>query len=164
MLIFGSGCAGEKTQKNTATASSTQATAYLSAKTADSTAEKRVQNTEKQKLNVQIGNRSFWVMLEKNESTQALIAMLQGNKLTVSAENHGSFEKILHLAKSLPRKDIQITARAGEVMLYNGNQIVIFYAENSWFYTRLGRVDNLAAEELKGILNAGDREAILSIK
>ena len=47
------------------------------------------------------------------------------------------------LGQDLPTSDRQTTTRAGDIVLYQGNQIVIFYGSNAWSYTRLGKIDDL---------------------
>lgn len=64
---------------------------------------------------------------------------------------------------NLPRNDKSITTSAGDIVLYQGNQISLFYNSNSWSYTKLGRVQNVSGAELKNILGSGDVTLILSI-
>ena len=59
------------------------------------------------------------------------------------------------LGRTLPAGDSQITTQAGDVILYNGNQIVLFYGSNSWSYTRLGKMQYGSLVELKSFLKAG---------
>jgi hypothetical protein len=72
-------------------------------------------------------------------------------------------EKVGNLGQSLPRNDENITTKAGDLILYLGNQFVIYYAPNSWNFTRLGKIDDISADELKSILGDGDVKAELSI-
>lgn len=109
-------------------------------------------------LEIQLGDNSFLVTLEESETTKALIAWL-GEGKSVSSSNYGGFEKILSLGISLPTNNKQTTTAYGDVMLYNGNQIVIFYESNSWSYTRLGKVTS--ESDLASILSGRETTAII---
>ena len=80
--------------------------------------------------------------------------------LTVKMSMYGGFEQVGSLGKSLPRSDEQITTGYGDIVLYSGNQIVVFYGSNSWAYTRLGHID-MTQEELTELLGNGDVEITL---
>lgn len=92
------------------------------------------------KLKIEVGGHSFTATLEQNAATAALLDMLP---LTISMSDYSGFEKVGSLGASLPTSNAQTTTQAGDVVLYNGNQIVIFYGSNSWSYTRLAHVDDL---------------------
>lgn len=115
-------------------------------------------------IRIIVGNRSFTVTLENNESTQALRDLLADGDRTISASNYGGFEKVCQLGTTLPSNDKQTKTRAGDVMLYSSNQIVIFYGGNSWTYTRLGKVDDLSTDDLEQILSGSEKEITLSLK
>ena len=93
------------------------------------------------KLKIDVGGQTFTATLEKNDATTALIAMLP---VTLSMSDYSGFEKVGSLGASLPANNAQTTTQTGDIVLYNGNQIVIFYGSNSWSYTRLAHVDDLA--------------------
>lgn len=61
--------------------------------------------------------------------------------------DYAGFEKVGSLGRSLPTSNSQTTTQSGDIVLYNGDQIVIFYASNSWSYTRLGKIDDLTGWE-----------------
>ncbi|SES05161.1 cyclophilin-like fold protein [Lachnobacterium bovis] len=115
-------------------------------------------------IRVIVGSSSFIVNLEDNETAKALRKMLADEDLTISASNYGGFEKVCQLGKTLPRNDKQITTKAGDVMLYSGNQIVFFYGANSWSYTKIGKVEASSIEKLESVLSGSETEVILSIK
>ena len=75
---------------------------------------------------------------------------------------YGGFEQVGDLGISLPRNDAQTTTGAGDIVLYSGNQVVIFYGSNSWAYTRLGRVADKSGEEMSELLGNGDVMITLS--
>lgn len=99
-----------------------------------------------------------------NSSSQALLELLAQGDIIVDAQDYGNFEKVGQLPYSLPTNDEQITTDAGDVILYQGNQITIYYDTNSWRLTRLGKVEGLSASELKKILGSGDIELRLSLE
>jgi len=115
-------------------------------------------------IRVTVGNNSFIVNLEENETANALREMLNDGSLTISASNYGGFEKVCQLEKTLPRNDKQITTEAGDIMLYNGNRIVFFYGSNSWSYTKIGKVEEVVIEELEGMLSGSETEITLSLE
>ena len=108
-----------------------------------------------EKMYITIGNQTLPVTLVKNNATEALMAALAANPITYEADDHGGFEKVGALGISLPTNNQQLTTQAGDVILYSGNQIVLFYGSNSWSYTRLGRIEYESLEQLKSFLKAG---------
>ena len=110
------------------------------------------------------GNHSLTAVLSDNSSTAAFYNLLKKGPLTVSMQDYGSFEKVGSLGTSLPRNDTQITTSAGDIILYQGNQITIYYDKNSWNFTRLGKVEGVSQAELKKILGKGNVTAIFSVE
>jgi len=108
-----------------------------------------------QKLYITIDSKTLSVVLVDNAATQALVAALQEGDITYEAHDYGGFEKVGALGRSLPTSDSQTTTQAGDVILYNSNQIVLFYGSNSWSYTRLGYMEYSSQEELESFLKAG---------
>jgi hypothetical protein len=108
-----------------------------------------------EKMYITIGNQTLPVTLVKNNATEALMAALAANPITYEADDYGGFEKVGALGMSLPTNNQQLTTQAGDVILYSGNQIVLFYGSNSWSYTRLGRIEYESLEQLKSFLKAG---------
>ena len=131
--------------------------------TAEETTVKDNITLQDNRIRITVGASSFTVTLTDNESAKALRQLLESGDRTIPASNYGGFEKVCRLGTTLPRNDVQTTTSAGDVMLYNGDQIVIFYDSNSWAYTRLGKVDGLPASELKTILSGSETEITLSI-
>ena len=106
------------------------------------------------KMYITIGGRTETVTLVNNSATQALVAKLQEAPVMVTL-NDNNFEIWGALGFSLPTSNEQVNAQAGDVVLYSGNNICIFYDSNSWSYTRLGRIDGLTMSELRTFLKAG---------
>ena len=120
-------------------------------------------NMEKS-LSLVIDGREVAVAWEDNESVAALIELASAGPLTVQMSMYGGFEQVGSLGTGLPRDDVQTTTRAGDIVLYSGNQIVVFYGSNSWAYTRLGHITDLSAEELSALLGSGDVTLTLDLR
>ncbi len=116
-------------------------------------------NLEEEKMNdikLKINDAVFSINLVDNSATNALIDKLKIEDVTIKAHDYGGFEKVGDLGFSLPREDTNITTSAGDIVLYQGNQISLFYNSNSWSYTKIGRIKEISDEELKEILGNGD--------
>lgn len=92
------------------------------------------------------------VIWEDNESVDALRKLLP---LTINMSMYGGFEQVGAIGKQLPRNDKKTTTSAGDIVLYAGDQLVVFYGSNSWAYTRLGHID-LSEREMTKLLGNGD--------
>ena len=110
---------------------------------------------------MKIGNTEVDVDWENNDSVEALKALCKDGPLTIQMSMYGGFEQVGSLGTSLPRNDVQTTTQAGDIVLYSGSQIVVFYGTNSWAYTRLGRIDGLSGSELVDLLGSGPVELSL---
>ena len=106
------------------------------------------------KIDISFNGHTYLATLADNTSAEAFAELLKSGPLTVSAHDYGSFEKVGDLGTTLPRNDEQITTSAGDIILYQGNQITVYYAENSWSFTRLGRIDDPSG--LRDALGDGD--------
>ncbi len=95
------------------------------------------------KMKVQIGEYAFTATLEENEAVNELIEMMKEGPLVLELDDYSGFEKVGPLGRNLTRSDKQTTTESGDIVLYSGNNIVIFYGSNSWSYTRLGKIDDL---------------------
>lgn len=107
-------------------------------------------------LTMKIGSTTVTVDWEDNESVAALRELVKDKPLTVQMSMYGGFEQVGSLGTSLPRNDSQTTTAAGDIVLYSGNQIVVFYGSNSWAYTRLGHVTDKTAAEMAELLGNGN--------
>ena len=106
-------------------------------------------------IKITVSGKSLPVKIEDNAATKALVAALRDSSITYEAEDYGGFEKVGALGRSLPTSNAQITTQPGDVILYSGNQIVLFYGSNSWSYTRIGKMEYGNLDELKTFLKAG---------
>ena len=107
-------------------------------------------------LLLSVGDKNLSVEWEDNESVKALQAMAEDGGLHVELSMYGGFEQVGSLGTSLPREDVQTQTQAGDIVLYSGDQIVIFYGSNSWAYTRLGRIKDATPDEMASLLGQGD--------
>ena len=98
-------------------------------------------------MKVQVGDTIFSATLEENVAVSALVEMMRESPVVLQMSDYSGFEKVGPLGTSLPADNNQTTTHAGDIVLYNGNQIVIFYGSNSWSYTRLGHIDDLTGWE-----------------
>lgn len=114
------------------------------------------------KMNLQIGNSSFTATLESNAAADALVDRMREAPVVVEMSDYSGFEKVGSLGTGLPTDDQQTTAQSGDIVLYNGNQIVIFYGSHSWSYTRLGKIDDLSG--WREALGSGDVTVTFSLQ
>ncbi len=121
------------------------------------------ENAEEEILNmkVQIGDSVFTATLEENEAVNALVEMMEEVPVVIEMSDYSGFEKVGSLGTSLPTDNSQTTTQVGDIVLYNSNQIVIFYGSNSWSYTRLGHIDDLTGWE--EALGSGDVTVTFSL-
>ena len=118
--------------------------------------------TTMDKMYITIGGQTQSATLVDNDTTRELVAALQSAPITVTL-NDNNFEIWGSLGKSLTTKDEQMTAQPGDIVLYNGSNICIFYAGNSWSYTRLGKIDGLSESELRTFLKAGQSNTAVTL-
>lgn len=109
------------------------------------------------------GKHTLTATLADNSSATAFYELLENGPVTIKMHDYGNFEKVGSLGTTLPRNDTQITTTAGDIILYQGNQITIYYDTNSWSFTRLGKIDGVTQAELKKILGKGDVTAVFEI-
>ena len=107
-------------------------------------------------IKIKINEESFDVKLEDNSATQELVKELEKGNITVNATEYGGFEKVGDLGLTLPTTDENVNTSPGDIVLYQGNQISLFYGSHSWSYTKLGRIDNVDPDQLREILGSGD--------
>ncbi len=119
---------------------------------------------EKNKMKIQIGSTTLTATLEDNSSVDALKELLRETPLTIEFSQYGGFEQVGSIGTKLPTDNTQITTSAGDIVLYGGNQMVMFYGSNSWSYTKLGVIDDLSQEELTELLGTSSITAIFSLE
>ena len=92
------------------------------------------------------------VQWENNAAVVELYVLAQ-NAITVNTSAYGGFEQVGSLPQSFSRSDAQMTTQPGDIVLYSGNQLVIFFGSNSWSYTRLGHIEGFSTDELTALLD-----------
>ncbi len=122
------------------------------------------EKSEENIMYIKIGDNTLTAELADNSSADALKEMLSEGSITIEMSDYANFEKVGDLGKSLPRNDEQITTEAGDLILYQGSSFVIYYDTNSWNFTRLGKIKDISADELKNILGEDDVTVTLSLE
>lgn len=107
-------------------------------------------------LQMTIGNTPVSVDWEDNEAVEALKDLCRNQPLTIQMSMYGGFEQVGPIGTALPQNDMRTTTSAGDIVLYSGDQMVVFYGSNSWAYTRLGHITNRSAEDMTDLLSNGD--------
>ena len=125
------------------------AAVLLTCCSSDSEVNAQNNTTMTEKLYITIDGQAQAVTLVDNQATKTLVEKLQQAPVTVTLSSSGDFEIWGALGFSLPTSNEQINAQPGDVILYNGSNICIFYGTNSWSYTRLGKIDGLSESELR---------------
>lgn len=120
--------------------------------------EEEIQEEEQMEktMHLYINDTELPVIWENNESVLALTELAAENPVIVNMSMYGGFEQVGSLGKSLPRSDRQTVTQSGDIVLYSGNQIVMFYGSNSWSYTPLGKADGVSASRMRELLGNGD--------
>ncbi len=107
-------------------------------------------------MQMKINDTAVFVEWENNESVQALKVLCTEKPLIIQMSMYGGFEQVGSIGTDLPRNDVQTTTRAGDIVLYSGNRLVVFYGSNSWAYTRLGHISGINGNELSSLLGNGN--------
>ena len=114
-------------------------------------------------INLKIWDKTFDVTIEENSATKTLVEKLHEWDVVVNAHEYWWFEKVGNLGFDLPRADKQITTEPGDLVLYQWNQISLFYESNSWSYTKLWKVQMISKDGLKEILWDWDVTLVFSL-
>ena len=115
------------------------------------------------KVLLKIGENTMTALLIDNEATRELMKLLEQGDITIRMSDYGGFEKVGALPQSLPTSNTQITTMPGDIMLYQGDQLVIFYGSNSWRYTPIGKIDGANVSNLRRFLGNGGITLTLSL-
>ncbi|MEE3450419.1 MAG: cyclophilin-like fold protein [Acutalibacteraceae bacterium] len=115
-------------------------------------------------LVIEASGHTFYASFENSSSADALKQKLSSGEIELELHDYGSFEKVGSLPWDLPRNDEQVTTVPGDVILYQGNQITIYYDKNTWAFTRLVKINNTTKEELLEVLGYGNVKVKLSIE
>ena len=112
---------------------------------------------------VKAGSQVFPAVFANNTSAQALKKLLEKGTITLNLEDYGHFEKVGPLGTELPRNDTKITTEPGDVILYQGNKITIYYDQNTWDFTRLGKIPGVTKDQLLQAFGTGKVQVTLSL-
>lgn len=118
---------------------------------------------ESVKIQITVGDTTLTATPEKNSSAKAFISLLQKEPITIHMSDYAGMEKVGPLGTSLPRNDTHISVDAGDVILYQGNQITIYYGTNTWSFTKLAVIENATKESLLDVLGSGDVNVTFSL-
>ena len=119
-------------------------------------------NQEDCSLKITIGEHTFYAAFADNPSAEEFRELLAEGPITITMKDYGGFEKVGPLGTTLTRTDTQITTEPGDVILYQGNQITIYYGVNSWNFTKLAKISDSSG--LKDKLGTGIIEATFSLE
>ena len=114
-------------------------------------------------LLLEVNGETLEIEAEDNASVDALKELIGEDGLELALAEYGGFEKVGPLPQSLPTSDEQMDVAAGDIVLYQGNQVSLLYGENTWSYTKLGHVKGMSGEELHELLGDGDVEVTLKL-
>ena len=115
-------------------------------------------------MKITAGNTTFTAALADNSSAEALKELLAGGPLTINMSDYAGMEKVGPIGTGLPRNDVQITTEAGDIILYQGNSLAIYYDTNSWNFTRIGKINDVTQEELLEAFGDGDVTVTFSLE
>ena len=115
-------------------------------------------------MTMKIGDTKVNVDWEDNQAVERLRDMAKDGDITIQMSMYGGFEQVGSIGQSLPRDDKQTTTSSGDIVLYSGNQMVVFYGSNSWSYTRLGHISDKDEAEMADLLSQGDVTITISIE
>ena len=114
------------------------------------------------KMKISVNGTELTAELADSVAAGELAEKLKAGPVTVTLNEYGGFEKVGRLPWTLTKTDESITTKAGDIMLYQGNQMTIFYGSNSWSYTKLGSIDSVSGEELADMFGEGNITVTLS--
>lgn len=117
---------------------------------------KQEETIMEKELKMRIGETEVQVTWEENESVEALKELAKDKPLSIQMSMYGGFEQVGSIGSSLPRNDRQTTTNSGDIVLYSGNQVVVFYGSNLWAYTRLGHITDKNQNDMRDLLGNGD--------
>lgn len=125
--------------------------------------EEQQQEEQDMTLKMMIGSTPVAVSWEDNDAVEALKVLCQNAPLTIPMSMYGGFEQVGSIGAELPQDDVQMTTSAGDIVLYAGDQLVVFYGSNTWAYTRLGHISDQTEQELTALLSNGDVTITLTL-
>lgn len=122
------------------------------------------EHMEDHTMKITAGDTTFTATLAENSSVEALKELLAGGPLTINMSDYAGMEKVGSIGTDLPRNDEQISTGAGDIILYQGNSLVIYYDTNSWNFTRIGKIEGVTGKELLEAFGDGDVTVTFSLE
>ena len=136
----------------------------ITEKTVTAAAEQTVQESKEEAvMKINIGGREFTAKLSDNSSVKALKELMKEGPLTLEMSDYANMEKGAELSTSLPQNNVPMNTVPGDIILYQGRTLVIYYDTNSWSLTPIGKIENVSADELRKILGKGNVTVTFSI-
>ena len=115
-------------------------------------------------MKIKVGEKEFTVVLAENSSVEALKKLLAEGELTINMKDYGNFEKVGSIGTSLPTNDEYIVTEPGDIILYQGKSLVIYYDINTWNFTRIGKIEDVTREELLSVLGQSNVNVTFSLQ
>ena len=115
-------------------------------------------------LVIEVNGNILYAELEDNTSAEKLVEMLDNNPIEIDMEDYGDFEKVGSLPFSLPRNDTSITTSPGDIILYQGDHLCIYYGTNTWSFTKLAKINDIDKKTLLDILGNDEVKVKLYIE
>ena len=122
------------------------------------------ESAEMRSITMMINDEKVEVTWENNESVKALAELASESPLVIDTSMYGGFEQVGSIGTTLPNSDVNITTKTGDIVLYSGSNMVVFYGSNSWSYTRLGQIENLSESELEELLGSNNVKITLAVE
>lgn len=165
--ILFSACNSERSETETTAVTATQPitntiTEAQKQETQTQSIEQTATTEETAALQMTIDDTPVSVDWQDNESVQALKEFCSNQPLMIQMSMYGGFEQVGSIGTDLPQNDVSTTTSSGDIVLYSGNQMVVFYGSNTWAYTRLGHITDKTQAELTELLSNGNVTITLS--
>lgn len=119
---------------------------------------------DRRTMKIKVGEKEFTAVFAENSSAEALKKLLADGELTINMRDYGNFEKVGSIGTSLPANDEHIVTEPGDIILYQGDSLVIYYDTNTWNFTRVGKIENVTREELLSVLGQGSVNVTFSLQ
>ena len=161
-----SGCTGQSNQPDTPPSTSEESGVLPGSESEESTEMPPKESTipsesSKQALTLTIDGIAVDVRWEDNDAVSELLDYVKDAHIVVHTSAYGGFEQVGSFPQRFSGNDVQMTTEPGDIVLYSGNQLVVFFGSNSWSYTKLGHI-NLSAEKLAELL--GGESTVIEFK
>ncbi|MBQ7671242.1 MAG: hypothetical protein IJS45_11075 [Clostridia bacterium] len=108
------------------------------------------------KIQIKVGDKNMTATLSDNASAKAFYELLKNGPISIDMHDYGGFEKVGPLGTSIVRSDESITTKPGDIILYQGDQVTVYYDVNTWNFTLIGHVDGATGENMRAFLGDGN--------